>query len=945
MRLSNFIKPRYKHSNPKVRLVEVKNFSSEQLAALSEVALKDTDSAIRKVAIQKINSIEILLKIIEIESDSENKKIAINSYHSEAVKLIKKAESLKDIENHFNKISDEKVFEDILFNAKSEEIRFAALKKVSKENAIVKVAINENSKKIAMAALEKITKESAYIDLMHSAKLSSIRSAASAKNKKLKKDEIFAKDDSLIVKKKEVLLSSMKRLISDSALDNIESFKELKSEWSILDSEDNKEYTEVCHDFEKRCDDLRVKKEKKEQTEKENLEIHTKSLALCQKLEELVNLDLGGSSQEALNNIQAEWDALEVKASDEIKRRFEKTLERFENQLDEDKLVKKTLSEEEAHRKEILEQLSSLKEKEDLKSVEKQMFGLKKAWERMSDLVDTHDLQIKFSELVEVLSEKIIEEKNKREEDLTQVQEKLKEIIEEVKNIKENQDFKIISQQLRSFRISWRELVGDNKKHFKILWNDFKEAAAKFDEMRDWQHWHNERDCEDVCNNLENDIASLEGSKELYDLIRTHQNEWRALGPVSPQRLDEFRDRFSSACEKGFEKCSDWLDTQKVEREANLEEKSKLCIKVKEIIDSEKESWKDTANAVKELQSQWREIGPVPHEKSDEIWSEFKALCDAFYVEHREFLKTEEVVREANLKLKEKLCEVAETTAAEKRWKEGGNKFKELQAKWKEIGSVPKAQSDVIWKRFRKSCDEFFEAKREYFEKIDAEKAENLAKKEALCEELENMEMSVVSEGLKTKVDDLHKQWKEIGMVPKDDSDKIWQRFCDATDRFHTLYIENDPEAKAAMEEGLAQKQEIVQTAKDASEMDNMSEASRILKELQTKWKELGRSGNFDKDLWTEFREVCDDFFKRRRDQYDIMEQLHINNLEKKTLLCEQAEKAVASEDMFEAQQEVKHLRKLWKEIGQVPRKNSDAIWKRFQIACNSVFPKKEDES
>lgn len=111
---------------------------------------------------------------------------------------------------------------------------------------------------------------------------------------------------------------------------------------------------------------------------------------------------------------------------------------------------------------------------------------------------------------------------------------------------------------------------------------------------------------------------------------------------------------------------------------------------------------------------------------------------------------------------------------------------------------------------------------------------------------------------------------------------------------------------------------------------------------MQQEWKELNRVGSLEAELWKDFREVCDSFFNRRSDQYEIMEQNRINNLQDKETLLKQAQDLASRPVSEEVQREIKLLRKQWKELGQVPKKDSDRIWKAFNEACDACFPESE---
>jgi hypothetical protein len=136
-------------------------------------------------------------------------------------------------------------------------------------------------------------------------------------------------------------------------------------------------------------------------------------------------------------------------------------------------------------------------------------------------------------------------------------------------------------------------------------------------------------------------------------------------------------------------------------------------------------------------------------------------------------------------------------------------------------------------------------------------------------------------------------------------------------------------------------KNAMIDKVRQFAESAGSNQLADAVRELQKEWRELGFCGIEDMDLYKKFREACDDFFTRRRDQLDIQEQARQNNLQKKLLLCEQAEDLLTDlneQTVGASMNKVKHLRRLWKEVGAVPREHSEKTWQRFNSACDKVF-------
>jgi hypothetical protein len=953
MSLIDLFKPKYKHSDTQVRMEAVRSLDSQYQEILIEIARQDESTEIRKLALKKIHNPPALLQISKQEdTTAEIRKIAHTLYCEEIVQDIKKStepsEAAKQI-LQLESIQEDRYLEDVAKNAQSPKVRLAAVKRIQKEGVLLRIAVEDGDEEVALAALESIHRGMALKEIMERARAPKARASASVRYKSVQSQKQQSQEQVALKQKQDALISSLKRVAQqEDCLQAQPEFASLQQEATQLQLEKNDEYISIVKEFTLQCTQIREQQEKNAKEQQELEQKKAACLQVCQKIEDLVNQHVGEEAKPQFDAFMEQWEQLcgvDGAQFSDLQNRVTRSAERFMEQLRNAEQIKHTLEQERARRTELLQQLTQLQERDNYANLEGQLHGLRKAWEHLNAGSNAESLEEEFQKTLSQLFERIHSEKEQQAQDQKETEQKLDSLIKQVQAIDEKQDFREISRSMRDLHVAWRDAVGDNKKQYHAKWQEFKRETSRFEEMQEWEHWYNEKDRETILEDMASDIEQMEGDGDLYKKIRSHQAEWRKLGPVSTGRIEHFKESFAALCEQGFQKCEPWLLTQQEEREKHLQEKQVLIDSLQGIVDSNTNSWKDTAHEVREMQDKWREIGPVPREASDEIWQKFKQLCDAFYDKHREFLKEEEQAREENFEKKVGLCEQAEVVAQQKRWKEGSAELKELQKQWKEIGAVPKAKSEELWDRFRKACDSFFEAKREYYEKIDTEKKDNLSQKTALCEKMEELSTIAFSPELISKVGELHTAWRSIGAVPRDQSDTIWERFCKAEDVFYQKRLENDPSLKEEIEANLEQKREIIKRAQEIADQDNMSQAGHGLRDLQNEWKDLGRTGNFDQELWQEFRAVCDDFFERRRDQFEIMEQVRINNLEKKQLLCEQAEQANQMQDNQAARHEIKHLRKLWKEIGPVPRNKSDKIWDRFQTACNSVFtdPSSED--
>jgi hypothetical protein len=244
------------------------------------------------------------------------------------------------------------------------------------------------------------------------------------------------------------------------------------------------------------------------------------------------------------------------------------------------------------------------------------------------------------------------------------------------------------------------------------------------------------------------------GEEVLGERMAATEKETRPGGPkVSPEQLEE-----------------------------NLRRKEELCVRAEELAESTE--WKATAQAVKALQAEWRTIGPVPQERSKELWERFRKAGNHFFERRQAHFQEQKQEMEENLRQKEAFCVQAEELSSSSEWKAAAEAIKGLQAQWKATGPVPREQAEALWQRFRKANDQFFERRQAHFAEVDKEHKENIRKKEDLCRRAEELCTSTSFKETGEALKALQAEWKVVGPVPRQKSEALWKRFRGAMDQF-----------------------------------------------------------------------------------------------------------------------------------------------------------------
>lgn len=948
MSLLDAFKPKWQNSNPEKRLEAIDELDPREQSTLERIALSDDNSEVRTAAIKKLALIPTLHSISKNDSEASIRRLAENRYLEEASKKLRnfREPANDDVRLCIADLKDSRFAEDLVKSMPSSELRMELVKATGKANVLAQAANKDAKEEIAKAAVERIESESLLADIAKNSKHTSVRKIAAEKIRAQREAADGGKKAAaLLISKREALIQQAHHLAAQKdPLAVKPQFEALMKEADALGmGPAQATLEEVFTSFQKFCceaDASRIAAEKAE-AEKQALKTHlSETLA---ELESILASDNAQAEEVRINEIITEWtdkksimDAPEVrkfnqaffKAQDVKKKEPEVPVENAEATVDE------------SARPELLERLQALADTDVNETTSKHLHSIVREWEKLPLLEGEDPVLQNYNSLRNKLSEKISAFNESAQKIFEENSTKLKALIERVKGFDENEDFKELSLKLRNAYNEWKEIVGEQKFKYHDLWLEYKAATERFQEMRQWESWHNENDRSTILDEMEA-LTHETGSQDVLVKLKDLSARWKNCGPTSAAKFVEFREKFQGYFDQIKQNCAPFIEEQIAERQKNLESKEALCQKVEELVANTEMFWKDKFKAMQEVQESWKNIGMVPKESLNALMDRFKAATNAFYAQHKENQKQEDANREANYIKKVMLCEEAEGLTESTDWNATSTKLKQLQESWKACGPVPKSKSDEIWNRFRTACDAFFEKKRSHFVEMDAAKQENLAKKTALCEKLEAMSLDNITSETIEAIKGIEAEWKTIGMVPKESVETINDRFSETYNQFLGRCAESDAALQAKLDDVKKQKQDMIEKVKQFAESAGSNQLADAVRDLQKSWREIGSCGFDDLLLYKNFREVCDDFFTRRRDQLDIQEQARQNNLQKKVLLCEQAEDLLT--DLNEstvggAMNKVKHLRRLWKEVGAVPREHSDKIWKRFNSACDQVF-------
>lgn len=390
------------------------------------------------------------------------------------------------------------------------------------------------------------------------------------------------------------------------------------------------------------------------------------------------------------------------------------------------------------------------------------------------------------------------------------------------------------------------------------------------------------------------------------------------------------------------EKRAKIMQQQEAEKQANLEKKLEIIEKIKAMATSPDEAGK-SYNEFKELQQQWKDIKNVPADKANELWRNYQLYVEQFY----DLLKLNSEAREydfkKNLEMKTKLCEAAEKLADEEDVISAFHQLQELHQQYREIGPVAKELREEVWARFKAASTVINKRHQQHFEDLRAKEEENLARKTALCEKVEELGKTENKgaadwEKRSKEIIDIQNEWKTIGFAPQKMNVKIFERFRAACDDFFGRKAEYFKALKVTFSENIEKKKALVEKAQALADSTDWKATSDKLIALQKEWKTVGMvPKKLGDQLWQEFLGACNKFFEARNAAGAGQRNEEHANLEKKKGIIEQL-KALAENAAEATKEKVQALTEEYNKVGHVPYKEKDKLYEAYHEVLDRIY-------
>ncbi len=449
----------------------------------------------------------------------------------------------------------------------------------------------------------------------------------------------------------------------------------------------------------------------------------------------------------------------------------------------------------------------------------------------------------------------------------------------------------------------------------ETFYQDIRQKAEEFVLQPDWAFVSNEL-ANLALKMSEGPEPDSEGAKQAIAAFQTLRDEYEARKKAHYEELNQ-------------------------KRADNLERKKKILKQLSDLIEAQ--NWSATKE-IRSIQQQWEHIKLLPASEVDALNKRFDSLLEEFENHKVDRLVKKLQKEEENLTLKllllEKIQELnGKADQASADFAALNDELLDLQNQWRKVGRVPMERNQHTWDQFYAALDKFSELryKHDVSYRNSVEKA--LEKKQKLIKEAESLlDMEDLAEAAR-RVNKLHKLWKKTGNLPQKEENELWDTFKAATDAFNDKKSENLEELRAIEQKNYELKLALVQQAVSIKEAENSENGHQKMQDLMVEWKKIGPvPRKKSSKIWKQFKEVMDEFYNQRREHFKDVRKEHKENLKKKNEIIEQLNALADHDDPAIAVQEAKKLQDIFKEIGHVPIKLKNKVWKDYREVCDKIY-------
>ena len=430
----------------------------------------------------------------------------------------------------------------------------------------------------------------------------------------------------------------------------------------------------------------------------------------------------------------------------------------------------------------------------------------------------------------------------------------------------------------------------------------------------------------------------LDEKKEEFLAENQDPNEEFQYNFPLKSKFDQYYSQFRDSKNSHFKSLQSNLKT-------NLENRLAIVEALKELINPQA-SIKDTLKHFNDLRERWKNAGPIPKDKYNHVWNNYHFHVENFY----DYLHLDREARDLdfkhNLELKQKIVARVEELVQEADINKAFRELQDLHKIWKEdIGPVSREHRDTIWNQFSDLTKQMHDKREVLFENLRGTELENLAKKKEIIAQIEVLATEQVNAhsqwlGQIEKVEALRTAFFSAGKVPSDVNEETWGAFKTAVRNFNSFKNSFYKDIKKDQNNNLNKKTALVAKAKELQESTDFAATTPIMKQIQEEWKQIGHvPRKFSDKIWTEFKEACNHYFEKLKEQKNEENVEEVEAFDKKKAYLETLrEFQLIGEHKTDLDAIKLHI-ETWKTFGRVPASRRH-IEGKFNKILDALFEK-----
>ena len=412
-------------------------------------------------------------------------------------------------------------------------------------------------------------------------------------------------------------------------------------------------------------------------------------------------------------------------------------------------------------------------------------------------------LDVRFNELIHILSDRESKFKKLKVAEIRTRQKAKEDIIDSLqKLISEETNIGKAFNSFKELQTKWNDVGNIPTRDYKNLQSVYHRHVHNFyynmklsKDLKELDFKRNLEFRTQLLNKIES-LLQVESIRGMERMIKLYRMEWTEMGPTAPEKTDELRTRYRKLIGEVYQKVRAYYKERQKEEVENLAAKKVLLERIQKISEEKFDTarqWQSMTETIQRILEEWKQTGFAPKAENEKMWEEFRAALKQFYTNKKAYFGELKKHYKGNREKKMAILAKAEemSVAVQEDWDASTKLVLQFQKDWKESGNIDAWDENKLWKKFRSSCDKFFEAKRAFFNERDADLVKNLEKKEALIQRLDAFAPTGKPEDDLKALKEFSSEWKVIDHVPYKDKQRIYEKYKNVLDaKYDSMKLE-----------------------------------------------------------------------------------------------------------------------------------------------------------